>query len=165
VRRKSVLTCLVILLAANASGVLAQDQAPFSIHPFPIREFHFADPVQDAEYWRLQGEVERSSAVAREALHRARVALKQPAPQPGTAAWLQARGAVERVIRAHALLRDAQMALIAFATREGPKLPPDEARAALQTRHVTEESLRGMSDNLVDLLAALSGIRTSRIPH
>lgn len=103
-------------------------------------------------------------AVAREALYRARVALKQPAPAPGTAAWLQARAAVERAIRAEVPARDAQMALIAFTRVEGPKLSPDEARAALQTRQVTEESLRGASDNLVDLLIRLAGIKVGQWP-
>lgn len=157
--RNAVLGCIAILLAASPSGALAQSDTPASIfHPFPIREFHFSDPARDAEYWRLNGEVERRLAVAREALDRARIALRRPAPEPGTAAWLQARAAVEQAIRAHRPVRDAQMTLIAFATREGPKLPPDEARAALQTRQVTEESLRGMTDNLVDLLASLAGI-------
>ncbi|HEX8240937.1 MAG TPA: hypothetical protein VF574_14475 [Allosphingosinicella sp.] len=152
---------LAILFVINPSGAAAQDHAPVSVfHPFPPLEFHFSDPGRDAEYWRLQAEVEHALAVAREALNRARAALKQPAPKPGTAAWLQARAAVEQAIRAHRPVRDAQVALIAFVTREGPKLSPEEAHRALQTRHVTEESLRGMTDNLVDLLAALAGIKT-----
>src|SRR3954468_668595 len=104
-----------ILLGAMPSGVLAQGDVPQSpFHPFPMPDFHFSNRSRDAEYWRLEREVDRSMAVAREALHRARVALKQPAPAPGTTAWLQARAAVERAIRAEVPARDAQMALIAF---------------------------------------------------
>ena len=103
-------------------------------------------------------------AVAREALYGARVALKRPVPEPGTAAWSEARAAVERAIRAEIPARHAQMALIAFARVEGPKLPPGEARAALQTRQVTEESLLGATDNLVGLLIALAGIKIGQWP-
>jgi hypothetical protein len=160
-RRSVAFGCLAILIATNPSRVLAQDHAPVSVfHPFPPLEFHFSDPERDAEYWRIQAEVERTLAGAREALYRARAALRQPAPEPGTTAWLQARAAVEQAIRAHRPVRDAQVALIAFVTREGPKLSSEEARRALQTRHVTEESLLGMTDNLVDLLTALAGIKT-----
>jgi hypothetical protein len=161
--RSAGLRCLAILLAANPGGVRAQDHAPIPAFLPPI-EFHFSDPARDAEYWRLEREVDRSMAVAREALYRARVALKLPAPEPGTAAWSEARAAVERAIRADIPARQTQMALIAFARVEGPKLSPGEARAALQTRQVHEESLLAATDNLVDLLVGLAGIKIGQWP-
>lgn len=160
-RRNAFLACVGILLAVVPGRAHSQISArPPIIEPAPMLVFHFSDAARDAEYWRLNGEVERTMAAARDALYQARAELKQPAPRPGTAAWFHARAAVERAIRAHHPVRDAMAALIAFATREGRNVPPSEAYRALQIRHVTEESLRGTSDVLVDLLAELTGIRT-----
>lgn len=163
--RNAVLGCLAILLVANATAACAQEHAPQSpFHPFPIQEFHFSDPARDAEYWRLERESERTSAIFREAVSVARRALKYPPPAPGTPTWLQARAAVERAIVARRPARDAKQAVIEFVRRERPRLPPSEAAEALLIWRMREESLRASSDILVDLLAGLAGIRIGQWP-
>lgn len=163
--RNAVLGCVAILLAANPGGTLAQSDTPVSpFHPFPIREFHFSDPARDAEYWRLDRESERTSAVFRTAIDVARRALKYPAPAPGTPAWFQARAAVEQAILGRRPARDAKMATIEFLIRERLQIPPSEAADALQIWRMREESLRASSDILVGLLAALAGIKIDQFP-
>ncbi|HMG46363.1 MAG TPA: hypothetical protein VK614_02740 [Allosphingosinicella sp.] len=84
--------------------------------------------------------------------------------QPGTPAWLQARAAVEQAIRDRRPARDALNALIYFVTRERLRVPPAEAEYAFDIYRVHENSLRATSDHLVDLLAALAGIRIGQWP-
>jgi hypothetical protein len=164
-KRFAITAAWAIFLAANPSGALAQDHAPSStFHPFPPREFHFSDPVRDAEYWRLERESDRASAVFRNAVDAARRALKYPAPGPGTAPWLKARVAVEQAIVARRPARDAKLALIEFLRRERPQLPPSEVADALQIWSMREESLRASSDILVDLLAGLADIKIGQWP-
>jgi hypothetical protein len=164
-KRFAVMAACAISLAASPSRALPQDEAPASVfHPFPIREFHFSDPARDAEYWRLERESDRTLAVFRDAVGVARRALKHPAPAPGTPAWFQARAAVEQAILARRPARDAELAIIEFVIRERPRLPPSEAARALDIWRVNEVSLRGTSDTLVGLLAALAGIRIDQLP-
>jgi hypothetical protein len=83
---------------------------------------------------------------------------------PGTSAWFQARAAVQHAILARRPARDAKLALIDFVIRERPQLTPSEAAYALDVWSVEEQSLRGTSDTLVDLLAGLAGIRIDQWP-
>lgn len=148
-----------------ASPALAQGQTMPPIGtPLPTPDFHFSDPARDAEYWRLYRETERASAVFREAMDAARRALRFPVPAPGTAGWLQAKAAVERAIVAARPARRADQALINFIERERRRLSPAEADYAFAIYRVYQNSLRGSSDILVDLLAALAGIRTGQWP-
>jgi hypothetical protein len=153
------------VLATNPSPALSQNNVPPPLfHPLPIREFHFSDPARDAEFRRLERESERRLAVARNTLNQARGALKQPAPAPGTPAWLEARALVEQAILARRPFRDAQLAVIEFLIRERPKLSPPEAAEALYIWRMREEFLRATSDNLVDLLAGLADIKIGQWP-
>jgi hypothetical protein len=138
--------------------------------PFPEPDFHFSDPARDAQYLRLQREVDRALAIFRQSADAARHAIfpqaarpSMPA-QPGTTAWLQARAAVERAIRDRRAVRDALMAMIAFVGRERPNLPQAEVEYALDVRHVSESTLQGTSDTLVYLLARLAGITVQEWP-
>lgn len=163
--RFAMIAALVILLAASPSVASAQEHAPSPIfHPLPPREFHFSDPARDAEYWRLESELDRTLAIFRSAVGIARRALRYPAPAPGTAAWLEARAAVEQAILTRRPARDAELAIIEFLRRERPQLPPSEAADALHIGGMREEFLRGTSDTLVDLLAALAGIKIGQWP-
>src|SRR3954454_22026517 len=118
------------------------DQPPIPT-PFPTPDFHFADPVRDAQYWRLERDVEQKLAVFREARFAALRAEKPPLPAPGTPAWLHIRDVVEQAILARRPARDALDALIDFATRERPHLSPREAEYAFDIRRVNEETLTG----------------------
>src|SRR5438067_1950701 len=95
--------------------------------PFPSPDFHFSDKARDTEYWRLERNADRALASFRDAVSDARKALKLPLPAPGTAAWIEARAAVERAIVARRPAREAEVALIAFVTREGMRVSPAEA--------------------------------------
>jgi hypothetical protein len=85
-------------------------------------------------------------------------------PQLGSPHWLEVRAAVVLAIEARRPARDALNAMIRFATRERPLLPPAEAEFALDLRHSMENSLRASSDLLVDLLASLAGIPIGQWP-
>lgn len=129
--------------------------------PFPTPDFHFSDPARDSAYWRLEGEAQRMMAVFRESLFAARRALRMPVPPPGSPAWQRTREAVERAIHDGRTAHNALDDLIWFVTRERSRLSPAEAEYADDVRRVNEESLRATSDNLVDLLASLVGIRVA----
>src|SRR4051812_3667678 len=83
-----VMACATPASAKNAEG-------PPVPTPFPTPDFHFADPVRDAQYWRLERDVEQKLAVFREARFAALRAEKPPLPAPGTPAWLHIRDVVE----------------------------------------------------------------------
>ena len=162
--------CFISMFLASAFAAYptvahgqANMQAPSSV-PWPMPDFHFSDPARDAEYWRLERESDRASAIFRSAVNEARRALEQPAPGPGTPAWFQAREAVEQAILARRAARNAKLAIIEFLRRERPQLPPSEAAEALRIVSLREETLRASSDILVDLLAGLAGIKIGQWP-
>jgi hypothetical protein len=163
--RFSVVAAWAILFAADPVGAHLQNNAqPPSFVPVPMPDFHFSDPALDAAYWRLERDSDRTLAVFRDAVSVARRALKHPAPAPGTPAWFQARAAVEQAILARRPARDAELAIIKFVIRERPRLPPSEAARAVDIWRVNEVSLRGTSDTLVGLLAALASIKIDQFP-
>ncbi|HMG46364.1 MAG TPA: hypothetical protein VK614_02755 [Allosphingosinicella sp.] len=154
----------VLLVAAPCAAIAQRPEMPPIPTPFPTPDFHFSDPVRDAEYWRLEGEVARTYAAFGRSVDAARNAVSRDAAVPGSPAWLRARAAVEQAIRDRRPARHALAVLIAFAVRERPQLPPAEAEYALDIRHGRERTLQATSDTLVNLLALLAGIRTGQWP-
>jgi hypothetical protein len=163
---RRVLTVLgsIISLACSAPLAAQSTEEPPIPTPFPTPDFHFSDPARDAQYRRLERDVEQKLAVFREATFAALRAEKPPLPAPGTQAWFRIRDIVEQAILARRPARDALDALIDFVTRERPRLSPAEAEFAFDVRRVNEETLTGTSDGLVNLLAPLVGIKMDRWP-
>jgi len=157
-------TVAALLGAAPATARAPGDPKVSIVPPFPVADFHFSDPGRDARYWQLYADMERSAEAFRQALYAARVALRMPISPIGSPRWLEVRAAVQRAIEARRPARDALNAMIRFATREGPQLPPAEAEFALDLRHDMEDSVRNSSDLLVDLLASLAGIPPGQWP-
>lgn len=159
------------LFIVSPAPALAQSlEMPPIATPFAVPDFHFSHPVRDAQYWWLEGEVARTYETFGRSLNTARRAI-YPAPArpstpaaPGSPAWLQARVAVEQAIRDRRPVSDAIAALDAFLTREGRQVSSAEAQYALDVRQVHQSALLATSDNLVDLLASLAGIRINQWP-
>lgn len=159
-----------VLIVSRAGALTQSQEMPPGATPFPTPDFHFSDPARDAEYWRLQSEVERTYVTFGRSVDAARRAI-YPDPArpstpaaPGTPAWFHARAAVEQAVRDRRPARDAMAALIAFVTREGRLLSPAEAQYSLAVRQSEEDTILATSDNLTDLLASLAGIRTGQWP-
>lgn len=153
-----------LLMACPTSAPAQSQEMPPIATPFATPDFHFSDRARDAEYWRLYNEAERTGAAFREAMNAARQALRLPMAPPGTPGWLQAKAAVERAIVACRPAREAKEAMLYFIERERRHLTPDEAEEAFAIYRVYQNSLRGSSDILVNLLALLADIRTGQWP-
>ena len=161
----------ILLLASSGTPATAQSRGmpPITI-PIPRPDFHFSDPARDAQYWTLEVEAERTLAAFHESVIAARHAIFPDAArpstpvQPGTPAWLEARAAVQRAIRARWVTYDVQGRAIAFATRARREVPPGEAESALDIRRRHEVVVQATAETLVDLLAALAGVRADHPP-
>ena len=160
---------LTVALAALLGAVPATAQPPSSAAPPtgpPLLQpdFHFSDPARDARYWQLYADIDRTLAAFRGARFAAMHAVAVPGPRPGSPEWFAARAQVEHAISMRRPAREALNALIAFLSRERPRLSTEEAEAASDIIRVNEGTLLATSDHLVDLLGMLAGLRMDRWP-
>jgi hypothetical protein len=164
--KRTVLTIIgsILALACSAPAGAQRTEQPPIPTPFPTPDFHFSDPARDAQYWRLERDMEQKLAVFRGAADAAVGALALPRAAPGTPAWIRNREIVEQALLARRPARDALDALIDFVTRARPQLSPAEAEAAFDIIRVNDSTVTATSDKLVLLLGWLAGIKISQWP-